>query len=608
MTLDGFAALLEKAKRKPSKEYPMYEACCPAHEDKTPSFAVWEKDGWLHVKCQAGCSEDAVLGAMGLSQEDRRVNAYGPTLAQLKPKEIIHPYRRLDGSYVFEKVRFGKDHAPPFQLRIRNPDGSYQYSLKGLNGETKLPYGLPELFAATQARKIVIIGEGEKAVDRLAKAGIVATCQAFGATKDKPESKWLPEHTKWFDNADVIVLADRDEVGETYSRYVAREVSGIANRVRVAQSRTEGEHDDGYDHWQAGFGIDDLVWRPDLAPKRGFSVRVNPIAMEPVNPAFLVEPYLPEGKCVLLDADGGTGKSSMAAAWGAALSRGQHPLTFEKLHTPVKTLYLHKGEDQDEEIETIYRANGGVPGMMRFAGSPVDGDGDDIYFDAPGLRALKEVIQDGGYQLVVVDALFYFIEGVCKDAYVALDVLSIMRKLNAIANETRATFLNIRHTSKGIVGKAASELGMGSVQFRNSHRGQMVARWSTKQKGVVIVTDEKGSLLVPRGDAFAYRRVDCEIQYLNSFINPFDGDSEVSHPGTKLEAAKQLLRDLLGGGHMVAANEVLRHASAIGISAGTIKNARKAMDVKWQKQTGVTDGEVLLYILQEEPEDPFAED
>jgi hypothetical protein len=42
-------------------------ACCPAHEDRSPSLSVKETaDGTVLVKCFAGCSVDDICGAIGI--------------------------------------------------------------------------------------------------------------------------------------------------------------------------------------------------------------------------------------------------------------------------------------------------------------------------------------------------------------------------------------------------------------------------------------------------------------------------------------------------------------------------------------------------------------
>lgn len=47
-----------------------YVACCPAHEDKTPSLAVKEQDGKIILHCFAGCSVENIVGAVGMEMTD----------------------------------------------------------------------------------------------------------------------------------------------------------------------------------------------------------------------------------------------------------------------------------------------------------------------------------------------------------------------------------------------------------------------------------------------------------------------------------------------------------------------------------------------------------
>lgn len=64
MSADALISRLEKAKRTGSGTW---LACCPAHEDRSPSMSVREMDdGRVLVHCFAGCGVDAILGAVGL--------------------------------------------------------------------------------------------------------------------------------------------------------------------------------------------------------------------------------------------------------------------------------------------------------------------------------------------------------------------------------------------------------------------------------------------------------------------------------------------------------------------------------------------------------------
>ncbi len=66
--IDNLFAKLEKVKRTGQGKW---LACCPAHNDKSPSLAIKETDdGKILVHCFSGCSVDEILSAVGLSFED----------------------------------------------------------------------------------------------------------------------------------------------------------------------------------------------------------------------------------------------------------------------------------------------------------------------------------------------------------------------------------------------------------------------------------------------------------------------------------------------------------------------------------------------------------
>lgn len=83
MSADALLSKLDKVKRTgPGR----YLACCPAHDDKSPSLTVRElDDGRVLVHCFAGCSVEEILSAVGL------------TFSDLFPEKEIHhgkPERR----------------------------------------------------------------------------------------------------------------------------------------------------------------------------------------------------------------------------------------------------------------------------------------------------------------------------------------------------------------------------------------------------------------------------------------------------------------------------------------------------------------------------------
>ncbi len=65
--IDSILQRLEKVRGKG----PKYMACCPSHQDRTPSLAIQElPDGRVLMHCMAGCEVLDVLSAIGLEMGD----------------------------------------------------------------------------------------------------------------------------------------------------------------------------------------------------------------------------------------------------------------------------------------------------------------------------------------------------------------------------------------------------------------------------------------------------------------------------------------------------------------------------------------------------------
>ena len=93
-TLPGIASGLNKVRWHGDYRF---SACCPAHDDRNPSFSVSDKNGKILVKCWAGCSQESVIGAlcgMGLWHTASRHQLERRKCAELK-KDIHHHYQML---------------------------------------------------------------------------------------------------------------------------------------------------------------------------------------------------------------------------------------------------------------------------------------------------------------------------------------------------------------------------------------------------------------------------------------------------------------------------------------------------------------------------------
>jgi 5S rRNA maturation endonuclease (ribonuclease M5) len=172
------------------------------------------------VGLQGSCAFEW-LERQGLTRSAPRPNGR----AHASPGEIVarYPYRDETGELLFEVVRYN-----PKTFRQRQPDpskpGGWNWSVKGVR---QVPYRLPELLQQIELRHTIVIVEGEKDVDRLARIGVAATCNAGGA------GKWRAALNKHFQNADVVLIPDNDQAGKDHAAKVMQSLADVAARVRV---------------------------------------------------------------------------------------------------------------------------------------------------------------------------------------------------------------------------------------------------------------------------------------------------------------------------------------------------------------------------------------
>lgn len=79
--LDNLLSRLTKVKGRAGN----YVACCPAHEDRSPSLAVKEQDGKIILHCFAGCSVENIVGSVGMEMTD----LFPPTEPQYTPQPRV---------------------------------------------------------------------------------------------------------------------------------------------------------------------------------------------------------------------------------------------------------------------------------------------------------------------------------------------------------------------------------------------------------------------------------------------------------------------------------------------------------------------------------------
>ena len=265
MKLPEFLACLEaKTQHKPNVTGKGYMSRCPAHDDSNPSLSISPgDDGRILLNCHAGCSFESVIAALEITSAELAPKGTPKPSRGRPPKSTIaatYDYRDVSGKLLFQVCRMD-----PKDFCQRRPDANALHGwVWNLKGVRQVPYRLPELIAAAKAGETVIIAEGEKDVEALARHGCAATCNAGGA------GKWRDEFGEHFDGAkSVIVIADKDTPGRTHAAAVAAKLKPLCRSVKVIELPDQGAQPvkDAADFFAAGGTVDALRTLADDSPE-----------------------------------------------------------------------------------------------------------------------------------------------------------------------------------------------------------------------------------------------------------------------------------------------------------------------------------------------------
>ncbi len=324
MTTEALLERLEGVRRNASG----WQALCPAHADKNPSLSIHERDDKILLYCHAGCSQEAVLSAAGITARELSLDT-GESERRIVAE---YPYTDESGALVFQVVRY-----EPKDFRQRRPDGNVGWTWK-LDGVRRIPYRLPEVLAA----EFVLVCEGEKDCETARALGIVATCNAGGA------GKWREEYSERLRGKQITIIADADEPGRKHAQQVAASLHLRAESVKVlelpgAKDLTEWVDRGGRKDTLLELTCNAPEWKPSaIVPGEVplVAVAVEELLARNIKPReMLLQPILPEQGLAMLYSYRGIGKTFLALGMGFAVAGGGRFLRWTAPR-PRKVLYV----------------------------------------------------------------------------------------------------------------------------------------------------------------------------------------------------------------------------------------------------------------------------
>ena len=194
---------------------------------------------------------------------------------QRQAQQSLQPARFMSAVYDYiddqGEVRYQVRRFEPKTFRQCRPDGKGGW-LFNMDGVEALPYNLHQILARPD--EPVFIVEGEKAAEKVATLGLLATTSHGGA------KKWSPSLNKWFEGRNVIILPDNDEPGQQHAPIVAEHLFGTASRLKVVNLSGLPDKGDVVDYLEAH---DRQSLLAEVKAAEPIEAKPEPVAVEDYN-------------------------------------------------------------------------------------------------------------------------------------------------------------------------------------------------------------------------------------------------------------------------------------------------------------------------------------
>jgi 5S rRNA maturation endonuclease (ribonuclease M5)/transcriptional regulator len=364
MDLNDLLTELEvKTGYKPKRSGKGYSARCPcrSHDDQKASLSIAETyEGKILMHCHAGCNFEAIRQELNIALNSSKIKD------DHSPNE--HYY------YHNEKMNI-------LYRKVKTPSKSFYFEkfqnetwMPGLEGVRRVIYHLPEVISAISDNKVIAIAEGEKDVDTLRKYGYIATTNDTGGGKNK----WNKTHSKYLQNAHVILFFDYDQTGIDHRDNVIKQLKGYVSSLKVIHLpsyevavKNGKDISDWLKEGHTSAELKQIIEETEftISPQKvstsnAASNIINAISIETLltmkmePPEIFLDPFITKSSLGMIYAPRGIGKTFFALSVALAIASGTQFLKFKSLK-PRKIVYLD-GEmslvSMRERLERIYNS------------------------------------------------------------------------------------------------------------------------------------------------------------------------------------------------------------------------------------------------------------
>ncbi|MBW5285303.1 AAA family ATPase [Burkholderia gladioli] len=410
----------------------------------------------------------------------------------------------------------------------------------------------------------------------------------------------------------IIVCADDDSEtdgnpGMARASEAAREIGGLVAVPDFGPARPSGATD--FNDLAALDGLDALrrciaaatapggVAKPVAAPRTmALLTRASDIVPEAIR--WLWPDWLPEGKLTLLAGSPGTGKTTLALALAATVTRGGAWPDGTACRRAGDVL-MWSGEDNpaDTIVPRLIAAGADLHRVHIVSGRR-DEKGETMPFDpATDVPLLAERLSDmGGASLLILDPIVAAVSG---DAHRVNDVRRNLQSLVDMAAAYRCAVLGISHFAKGTKGSSPAERVIGSQAFVALARMVLVAgKDEAAERRILaraksnIAPDDGGvsyTLEMVENDGIHASRV-VWGDLIDGTAREILGDVEQQDDEVRTERteATEFLQGLLADGPL-SSKQIRKDADEAGFAWRTMHRAADALKVE-KRKIGMKEG------------------
>ena len=291
---------------------------------------------------------------------------------------------------------------------------------------------------------------------------------------------------------------------------------------------------------------------------------------------WLWYPYVPLGKLTIVQGDPGEGKTTLALAMIASLTRGE-PLPDCAALPPMTVIYQTAEDGLADTIKPRLEAMGAdcsrvfVIDESRKELSMLD-------------ERLEKAIHETGARLVVLDPMQAYL-GSDVDMHRANEIRPIMKRVAAMAEQNGCAVILVGHMNKA-QGLKAGYRGLGSIDFRAAARSVLLVGRTKDDPSVRVMAQDKNSL-APEGRSMSFSLGEDGFRWLGCVDATVDDVlCGMARAESKTAQMENALRELLEDGDGIPSDELAAYTESLGISERTLKIAKKNLGVASERRGG----------------------